>query len=363
MYAQYLIKDYNQRTILGNGTTSQYAPSVLADLVGLLTGTITNVNQLSTYADKDNCFIQGTAGNWSVYDSDAHPGYVGAFKVLRRLCVDGLNYQYLFIGARVSSTDYLLVTLGFMGGWDTVTKTPATDLVLWSSTNNKTYVPAGQAVSTTNVPMTSSGSATGAVGSVFFNKSGATYTSSVPYILLNTPAVMAIWAANAASAVSFPMALIAEYESANPWSNGAAGVAPLVYGGCNSDATHMLISAPHFKNTVGTIVQPTTVNMGSIAGVGSTFHASASGVTSKYLNNAGEAFIPVVPIDVRLGVAASNHYCYAGRLRELFATLTSLNVGDTFQVGAETHIIIPTGYYNATQALYSPYSKLCARIQ
>lgn len=366
MYANYQIVDYNTRVTLGNTNASTMAASVLADLVGLLTGTVTNVNQLSAYADKGSCFIQGTSGNWSVWDTDAHSSYPGIAKVLRRLCADGLNYQYLFLAFRTQDTDSLNGGFGVMGGWNTATKAPTTAMKL----SDNTQILSGVPVTSTNLPLTVGSTLSGAINSFSFSTQASQTRGSIPYKILNTPALLSIWPESIVDAVSFPLVLIAEYAALNPWSNSLSGATPVVYTTGNHSSTYQEAQAPYIKNIAGNLVAPSFVNLTSVAGnltnsgsTSSPFNAPSSYIYDYGRNESGNKVIPVLPIDVTLRVSTSGYFCYAGRMRELFATLPNLGVSDTFTIGADTYVVIPTGAYSQFSASYSATGKVCAKIQ
>ena len=368
MYSNYQVVDYNTRSTLGFNSASAYASSVLTDLVGLLTGTITSVSQLSSYADKSICSLQGAAGNWTVYDADAHPGFPGLGKVLRRLCVDGINYQYLFLAFKVSTmADIIGGVFGVMGGWNTATKSPTTPMYL----QNNTVILAGTAVTAVNVNIgLNSGNYFGSADSFHFNTGGAQTRPSVPYKILCTGDLLAIWPDPVSSGISFPQLVLAEYNNLNPWSNSASGAAPIVYTVGNSSTAYMPVNAPLIKNSVGNLVIPDFVGLSSVAGnssdsaaVTTGFNGPSSFIYDYARNAAGNKAIPVLPIDITLRTASGGYFCYAGRLRSLFATLPVLAVSDTFLVGTDTYVIIPTGRYHPDTALYSSSGKLCAKIQ
>lgn len=367
MYANYQTVDFATRVALGNNAASAYGPSVLADFVGLLTGSITTVNQLSAYADKTTASIQGAAGDWVVYDADAHSSLSGAAKVLRRLCVDTLNYQYLFLAFRVGVTaDVISGVYGVMGGWNALTKAPTTPMRL----SDGSQILAGVVVSSTNLPLTMSPVSAGGNTTHHWNTETSGTYGSVPYKILSSPALLAIWPEPVAGTSTFPMLLLAEYASMNPWSNSASACTPIVYGCANSNNASLTTYAPFMKNVVGNAVTPAYTNLSSVAGNTSDSGAqlsdfsAPSGALYDYARNAtGNKVIPVLPIDVTLRITSSGYFCYAGRLRELFATLPGLATSDTFTVGAATYVVIPVGFYNQSLASYSPNGKLCAKIQ
>ncbi len=191
MYVHYQGVDFDTRASLP--MDGSWAQAVLSDWVGLLTGTIAATSGLSQWADQASCSIQGTVGDWEIYDTDAHPRYPGAGKVLRRLCVDGTTHQYLFLAFRnqpYSTYEWLYGTIGFMGGWDTVNKTPTTDMVLTSETSN---LPAGSDLTTHSyMDLSHSNStsyASGVVNTPIWDMTGSQSNPPVGYTLLNTPAL------------------------------------------------------------------------------------------------------------------------------------------------------------------------------
>ena len=171
-----------------------------------------------------------------------------------------------------------------------------------------------------------------------------------------------MWPGAAISASTYPMVMIAEYASADLWSNSAAGVTPIVYGANNSPDTYMGIRTPFIKNATGNLVAPYSQQLRSLAGAGVWRDVSA-GLDSYALDASGSKIIPIFPIDVKLSATSGDVFCYAGRLKELFATMATLAVGDTFVVGADTYVVIPTGYYKNNLTNYSIGGKLCAKVQ
>lgn len=368
MYAKYQTVAYTQRVALGNKTNSQYAASVMADWVGMLTGAITNVSQLSDYADKTECFIQGAAGDWVVFDNDAHATIAGKTKVLRRLCTDGVTYQYMYIGFDLPYEDNLNGVIGFMGGWDSVAKKPTTVMTLSCGHDslggsNSRVVPANTILNTTNVPI-NQGSPyenTGTTSRGVWNTHQNGY-QPISYGILSTPALMTFWANPLANMAEFPMGILAEYNSLDDYNTPASGITPIVYSCSGQRDQYPGPWAPFIKNTVGSITQPASVGLRSLLGHGG-WNSVSNGLSVYGRDANGAKTIPVVPVDVVLSVSAGDIYTYAGRLKELFATMATLQTSDTFKIGADTYVVIPSGGYNSVATAHSASGKLCAKVQ
>lgn len=354
MYAQYQTVDYNTRVSLGNGITSNYWSSVLADWVGILTGTITNTTQLSAYADKPSCSLQGAVGDWVVYDNDAHPSFAGKCKVLRRKCVDTINYQYLFIGFHVSSPDVIYAAFLPFGGWNLATKAPTTTMP--NGSNN--FVVANTVVNATQIAME---------GSNFsFGPSGTQTRAPGSWKILSTPGMLAIWPDASATMDYGIVTLLAEFQTMHPWNSSALGVTPLIYN--SAQGVSLSVRAPHMRNSLGNVVTPDYTRLNSTAyfspAAGHSGFSDVSVNLSEYTRDAtGAKAIPVLPIDVTTKLGTNGYFCYAGRVLELFATLPFLNVSDTFTIGAHTYVVIPVGGYSTSLPGYSSNGKLCAKVQ
>lgn len=371
MFAKYQTVGYVKRVALGNDPASEYAPSVLADWVGLLTGTITSVSQLSAYADKTESFIQGAAGNWTVYDADAHPTLTGKTKVLRRLCTDGINYQYMYIGFDVASGDNLNGVIGFMGGWDSTAKKPTTVMTVSCGADavnagNSRIIQADTVLNTTNIPINASspwGRPYGETGRGVWNTYGDAHPV-LPYNILVTPALTTFWAnpVGNGNGGEFPMGIIAEYNCLDDYNTPAQGITPIVYGAITSPNQYIQPYAPYIKNSVGSKTQPSSCSLCSLMGQGAWVHTS-NNLNMYGRDAAGAKTIPVIPIDIVLGVTGGDVYTYAGRMKEVFATMANLQTSDTFTVGADTYVVIPTGAYHTASVSHSPAGKLCAKVQ
>jgi hypothetical protein len=77
----------------------------------------------------------------------------------------------------------------------------------------------------------------------------------------------------------------------------------------------------------------------------------------------GNRVIPVLPIDINSRVNNNGWLCYNGRLRGIFATLDTLFVSDTFTIGDDIYVVIPTYGYSNNRINYSAAAKICARIE
>ena len=362
--------------------TTGFDTNVLADWVGILTGTITSPSQLSSAAQQTLCKISGTQYPWEVYDADAHPGYPGKFKVLRRLNTDTLTYSYMLIG--FVTTNYTALTIyalngciGFMGGWDSTLKRPTTAMVL----SNGGTVPASTVLSTSTLAMSfiansdamCKGSANSVLWDFALGNGGSTgLNAPMPYTILNTPALFFFFAQSVTNANSFPMGFVAEHDGSNVYSNPTVGVKPIVYGAQNnSGANYALISSPEMKDTVGDTVTPSYTQLISLfsnqcnsTNVPGYLHHPSTAIPNFTKDAAGNLAIPITPIDVQQITLSNGWACYAGRLKELFATLPgSFPVGTTFNVGSDKYLVLPCGGYSGTPSAYSPAGKLVAKIK
>jgi hypothetical protein len=367
MYAHYVNIDRIARSELPGG--EEWASSVLSDWVGMLTGAITGVAQLSDYADKNSCYIQGGAGAWEVFDEDANSKYPGQCKVLRKLCMDGLSWQYMYIGFRThvsGSNDYLNGLIGFMGGWDSVEKTPTTAMKL----SNGRTVADGTDVSTNGYfDMTSTGT-NGSSASSLWDQAAYDTNPPVPYKILETPSLMTFWAEPTVNADSFPMGLIAEYENQNVWNTPEAGISPIIYTALNHKSSTDNIQIPFIRNSLGNVVKPDYMSACTVMGNTESRAAGTNGLKDaaqfvyEYTRDAeGNRVIPVLPIDINSRVNNNGWLCYNGRLRGIFATLDTLFVSDTFTIGDDIYVVIPTYGYSNNRINYSAAAKICARIE
>lgn len=382
MFATYASATNAVINAAGNG--APYAAAVLADWVGLLTGTITTVAQLSNYVDKPNSAVTGAAGKWVVYDNDAHPGYPGEFKVLRKPSATPGRYTYLLLGFRPHLAGHLLGLFSFLADWDLTTKSSTYPFRF----NDGRIVAAGVQVSLATVAFTGYTTATSSIyasqGYPFFNgptvivQAGTTViTTPMVYTIVDQESAYAHWAASAntnydagTGFLCHSMAFAYEHSDVNPWSNGAAGCTPVVYGVLQTTGIYCPVSAPHFRTTLDTIVQPTFVGLSSVGSfegdtlsqLGGTFSSPSRYVFDRAVDETGGKTIPLLPVDVMLAVANNGHMCYAGRLKQAYATQPGLVVGDTFKIGSDTYVVAPTGAYNKVVASYSPLGKLALKV-
>ncbi len=300
--------------------------------------------------------------NWEVYDADALPNQPNMGKVLRRLCNDGINYQYLFFAIHQKQTDFLMSTFGLMGGWDTTNKAPTTDMRI---STDHAVIKANITVSVSNLGMdyTSTSYYTGADQYGVLNTHGSSTRPSVPYRFLITESLTALWAEITLDASEFPMFISAEYTSADLWTNSASGVPPVVYGITGSNSQYMGAYAPFIRNTVGNVVPPHSCSLFTLAGSGGGFRDARGGLSRYTFDGNGNRVIPIIPIDVMLHSTNGDNFCYAGRMNDLYATMATLEVGDHFQMGTDTYVVIPTGAYGSSPTSYSPGGKLCAKVR
>lgn len=360
MFIQYKFQEYAAQTVLG---IANQAAAVLADLVGLLTGTITTVDGLSAYCDKAGTGIVGIGAPWTVYDTAPHAGYPTGGRVLRRLNSDGVTYSYLLILV-ATATNSLNVIFGAMGHWDTTTKT-SRNVIVDSYHANSAFTPPNTVLTTTNMPLTDTQNyQTYRVITPASNNYGATTLS-----ILNTATLLAMWlnAGGYSQATNAPGIIIAEHDNQHPYSNSAAGCAPIIYGPLLYQGS---AHAPHIKTPFGQIIEPTFVqpcsvfsnprDSGSVMGY---LSDPAQYIPDYSRDSAGNVAIPVVPIDVQLKYTGQPYACYAGRLKSLFATLGAAgNPGDTFTLGSDTWVLIPMQGYSSVPASYSTIGKFCARV-
>lgn len=82
--------------------------SLMADLVALITGQVTDVNSLSAACNKEFSEIIGNCTDWSTIGNDSYDSNSGAtVRCLRALNEDGQSYKYAVLGLNANCMTYL----------------------------------------------------------------------------------------------------------------------------------------------------------------------------------------------------------------------------------------------------------------
>ncbi len=349
-----------------------YRDAVMGDWIGLYTGTITQVSQLSAYADRQTCTIEGATGTWEVYDNDAHPNYPGQVKVLRKLCTDGVSYQYMLIGFNTpETTSQLSFTIGYSAGWDSTNKVP-TSVMRYTHGYTQEQGSSFTSIHTPfDIGTSTSSDYSGSSGHNYLNPSFeySLFTAPVLWSILDTPALSCFWPLNTTgnyltySNEAYNIGIIAEHDNSHAWVNSTTGVTPIVFGGSLSTSSSAVAYSPYTRNKLNMLVEPNSTRLTSLVSGGTGFSSPGVGLVGNYLSANLDESIPVLPIDVLHNTDTYGHLCYVGRFKELFVTRSDLHVGERFLLETNPYVVIPAGAYSHNPDSYSGNYKLCARVQ
>lgn len=271
-------------------TTTATQAQVLSDIVSLMTGSVTDKNNLSASCDKSNTeLVTTTAGGWTVHDAAAGTNT----QVLKAAVADNPSqFKYLWIST--AATTYIEFRL--YEGWNATTHTGTNPVSTTSSTT-------GQRITNYTTAFT--------VFLASSNRFHYAYTMG--------------GSSNNGNTSSYP-AITFEHTRWSPWDTVSNGYLPTAGTGNSS---------PAWCRVRGTNGSDLTAQSGSC------YTPVGTANLTKVVNAAGVSIIPAMS----LIVSAGNVGAYGGNVTDLSGVMVTCNglgsAGDELSLNSTTYIYGP----------------------